>query len=105
MASESLILTMNSDHLDPGALRTSVEQTEDPYLAKNYALLHSSMSSEAEVMRAQLELPDILNEALEYARVEPDFTALHRLEPDVLRNTFYESKYPDGPEEFENFIS
>jgi len=105
MASEVLVLKENSDHLNAANLRALIEEVEDPYLAKNYAILYSSIDDEDDAVRAELGLPDIMNEALEYTRVEPDLTSLHRVEPELLRETFYERRYPDGPEEFEDFIS
>jgi hypothetical protein len=104
MATEVLILKENTDHLDDVVLHDLIEVAE-PYLAKNYAILYSSIDDEVDTVRAELDRPDILNEALEYVRVQPDLTSLRRIEPELLRDEYYERQYPDGPEEFEDFIS
>ena len=105
MASEALFFNKNSKFLDPEELLSSVETTDDPYLAKNYALLYASSHGPHDVLTAGLERSSTLNEALEYIRVAPNLTELYRIEPDVLRDRFYEDKYSDGPDEFEMFVS
>jgi hypothetical protein len=105
MASEATFFNRDLEFLEPDRLLSLVEKTEDPYLSKNYALLCSGLEDNGHILEARLEQPSILNEALEYIRVAPDLEELYRLEPDILKEEFYEGEYSDGPEEFGVFVS
>lgn len=103
MASEALFLLRRTEELQKDKLVNAIEQAEDAYLSKNYALLYAIAPGDAEVPKTDLSRARIVNEALEYARVSPNLDEIHRYEPEILREGFYEGKYPDDPEAFEDF--
>ena len=103
MASETLFLLRKSETLEQEVLVNAIRNTEDGYLAKNYALLYAVAPGDHGELRANLQQTRILNETLEYIRVTPHLEELHHYEPNVLIEEFYEGEYTDGSEEFESF--
>ena len=103
MASEALLFLKKLNNSPVETLVEMIKQTEDGYLAKNYALVYASVSETNGPIGRNLSFSPVLNEALEYARIIPDLNHIHRYEPDILRENFYEGNYPDDDREFEDF--
>ncbi len=96
MATESLILLRKLNPFDDAEIKRFITSSEDDYLKKNYLLLQNS-----DELKPDLNQKRILNYALDFKTLDTDIPLLHRYEPEVLRESFYGSEYPDGPEEFE----
>jgi hypothetical protein len=103
MASESLLLLQGTDALQEDTLSEKTGQVTDNYLAKNFIFLHAAITADGNEFTSNLSQPRILNEAIEFTRSVPKLDQIYRHEPDILREKFYESDYPDDSEEFEDF--
>jgi len=103
MATEALIRQGGVGTTQETAVISGIAGCEDPYLCKNYMLLHGVAGGNVESLCGDLDLAPILHEALEYLRTASDYDDLYRHEPEVLRSRFYEGDYPDDPDAFEDF--
>jgi len=103
MASEALIRHGGVGATGHTLAMDGLAQSEDPYLCKNYILLHGLAGGDVEGLSGDLAVAPILHEALEYLRIASDYDDLYRQEPEVLRRHFYEGDYPDDPDAFDDF--
>jgi len=103
MASEALIRHGGVGATGHTLAIDEIAESEDPYLCKNYVLLHGLAGGDVEGLSGELAFAPILHEALEYLRIASDYDDLYRHEPEVLRRRFYEGDYPDDPEAFDDF--
>ena len=102
MASESLLFLKQFKFGQNDQLTQAIGDSSDDYLSKNYALLKKfNDSSNNGDLEVSLDNRRILNNAFDYARIDPDLKLIYRHEPEILREKFYEGEYPDGSEEFE----
>lgn len=104
MASESLILIR--DISGEAQVTEVVKKSADDYLNKNYVLLHKMFSTSDHLGSIPvLKNSRILNDALDHKLNNPELSMIKRYEPEILRQRFYESEYPDDADEFESIPS
>jgi hypothetical protein len=85
--------------------RKIISRREHSSIAKNYVLLFPFSRGRLGEVHFNYKYHDYINEVIQVSKNEAYINELYKEEPDILRQNFYESDYPDDDREFPDLPS